>query len=93
MNHEKNNCHVTIFGASYTLTSSESDEFIRQSAALVDVLMNEIAQKGIGGRDVRQIMMLAALRLASRVIVLEKTVEQVKQVEQAILKNIELTNL
>lgn len=93
MSHEKNNCQVTIFGAPYTLASSEPDEFVRQSAALVDVFMNEVAQQNTVGRDIRQIMVLAALRLASRVILLEKTIEHAKNTEQAILKNIELADL
>lgn len=93
MSHEKNNCQVTIFGSPYTLTSSEPDEFVRQSAALVDVFMNEVAQQNAVGRDIRQIMVLAALRLASRVILLEKTIEHAKNTEQAILKNIELADL
>lgn len=89
MNYDKKNCRVTIFGTPYVLSSDESDESVRKSAALVDVLMHEVAQAHGSGRDVRQVMVLTALRLAERVILLEKMVEDAKRLEQVILDRIE----
>jgi len=73
---DQKNCKVNIFDTSYVLASAQSEELIKQSAALVDEVMHEVAPSNHSASDVRQIAVLAALRLACRLILLEKEMQE-----------------
>jgi len=70
---ESKSYKVTIFGCTYTLVSDESEAHILQSAELVDTLMKEIATKSKIA-DSSKVAVLAALRVASKLISMESTV-------------------
>ncbi len=61
---------VTIFGESYVLVSDEPEGRLSRSTALVDALMQDIAQQS-GITDVKKLAVLAALQVASTLARLE----------------------
>lgn len=61
---------VTIFGDHYSLMSDESEETILKAASYVDNAMKEIAEKS-KLQDGKKVAVLAALRAASLLAVLE----------------------
>ncbi len=68
---ETKNYKILIFGDEYSLLSDESEQHITESAALVDSLMKEIANK-VSIKDPKKVAVLAALQVASRFMKLEK---------------------
>jgi cell division protein ZapA (FtsZ GTPase activity inhibitor) len=78
---------VTILGTSYTLRSDESEQHVFHAGALVDSLVNEIVAKADKLED-KQIAVLAALKLASKLLHLESIMLQTKEVEQFLIEQI-----
>ncbi|HEV2602010.1 MAG TPA: cell division protein ZapA [Candidatus Babeliales bacterium] len=66
-------CKVLIFGHEYSLVTTESEDHIVQSARHVDAIMQEIASHAVV-TDERKIAVLAALRIASKVLKLEEDI-------------------
>ena len=79
---------IEIFGEHYTLLSDESEQHVRQSAHLVDTYMKEIANK-LTSKNVGQIAVLAAVRLASMVLYKEAELEQQQHHEKELIALIE----
>jgi cell division protein ZapA len=65
---------VTIFGETYTLVTDESEEFVRATAAAVDILMTDMAKR-MGNVESRKVAVFAALQLASKKLAFERTVD------------------
>ncbi|HZW61886.1 MAG TPA: cell division protein ZapA [Candidatus Babeliales bacterium] len=82
------NCKVTIFGESYSLITSESTEHIIQAAQLVDSVMKEIASKA-SNADNTKCAVLAALRLASKSLLLEAEANHGKRKEEQLIEAID----
>jgi cell division protein ZapA (FtsZ GTPase activity inhibitor) len=76
MTKELRNCKVTILDSSYILASTHSEELVKQSATLVDSLMREIAAGSPVTPEMYKVAVLAAIRLAGYLILLEKKVSQ-----------------
>jgi len=83
------NYQVRIFDDSYSLLSDESENHVAQSAALVDSLMKEIADKS-SISDQKKIAILAALRMASKLLHIEKNIEQRDFEEEKLIDAINL---
>ena len=67
---------VSILGDSYTLLSDESGESISKAANMIDVLLREILEK-TSIDDPKRAAVLAAFKIASRVVKLEA--EKIKE--------------
>jgi len=70
MNKEKKKYTVTIFGEQYVLVSDEAQEHVMRVSAIVDSLMNEIAQASKLS-DAKKIAVLASLQVADKLVALE----------------------
>jgi len=75
MDVQAKSCKVTIFGDEYTLLSNETEAHVIESAKLIDSCMQEIASKAKIS-DGKKVAVLAALRIASRVLQLEAQQEK-----------------
>lgn len=88
MKNEKNSYKVQIFGDDYTLVSDESEQHIRKSAQLIDSLMTTIAHDS-SINDPKQIVVLAALRIASVLLDIEQVTEEDDRKKAALIEDIE----
>jgi len=70
MDIEKKKLKIEIFNEQYSFVSDESEQDIVKASQLVDALMREIADKS-GLHDGKKIAVLAALRIANRIVNLE----------------------
>ena len=77
-------CKVTILGNEYSLVSNEPEEHVINSADVVDSIMKEIVN-GSKITDGRHVATLAALRLASQVLMLEKEIQKRQKNEQFLI--------
>lgn len=68
---------LRIFDKEYTIVSDESEERVTQTAHLVDSLMREIVEHAKKLPEER-IAVLAALRLASKLLAIESNKEQMR---------------
>ena len=82
-----NRYQVSIFGDRYTLMSDEGADKVENIAHKVDVLMNEIAQK-IESKDIRQVAVLAALKIMHRLQELEVNLQQKDHEESQLIQYI-----
>jgi len=84
MIHKKiQNCKVTIGDTTYTLATNESEEHVVKAASYVDSLLKEVANKSAA--DEKKVAILVALRLASKLLILEEMVaEQQRKSEQLV---------
>ncbi len=94
MDKKTRNCKVTIFGDCYPLVTTEPEEHIVKAAHLVDTYMHDIATKSTT-LDEKKIAVLAALRIANQVVMLEHEKDQGKHKEKQLIEAIdqELKNL
>lgn len=76
---------LRIFDKEYTIVSDESEERVTETAHLVDSLMREIVEHAKKLPEER-VAVLAALRLASKLL----TVESLKEQERAKAKSLNL---
>lgn len=67
---EKKNYKLQIFGERYSLVSDESENFLIQSAQVLDGLMQSISQD-YRIVDPKKIAVLAALRIVHKSIIME----------------------
>jgi cell division protein ZapA (FtsZ GTPase activity inhibitor) len=74
---------LRIFDKEYTIVSDESEERVKQTAYLVDSLMREIVEHAKKLPEER-IAVLAALRLASKLLTIESDKEQEKLKQQSL---------
>ena len=74
-----------IFGQEYSITTDESEEQARKVANVVDQAMCMIAGKS-NIRDVSKVAVLAALRLASEVVTLEKQLHKHNHEEKRLME-------
>ena len=81
-------CKITIYGETYSLVTSESEEHLVIAAKMVDSLMREIVNKAPHTEE-KKCALLAALRIASKVLLLEAEKEQGALKEQHLIKVIE----
>ena len=72
MNIEPKKLKIEIFNDQYSLVSDENEQDIIKASQLVDLLMKEIADKS-DLHDGKKIAVLAALRMASRIVNLENS--------------------
>lgn len=82
-----NRYQVSIFGDRYTLMSDEGADKVENLAHKVDALMNEIAQK-IESKDIRQVAVLAALKIMHRLQELEVNLQQKDHEESQLIQYI-----
>lgn len=68
---------LRIFDKEYTIVSDESEERVKETASLVDSLMREIVEHAKKLPEER-IAVLAALRLASKLLTIESNKQQEK---------------
>lgn len=88
MMNNKKSYKVTIFGDQYTLVSDETEQSVVQSATLVDTFMKEIATASKIS-DQKKIAVLAALRLASKLLALESEVSLSDTEKEKLLRRVE----
>jgi cell division protein ZapA (FtsZ GTPase activity inhibitor) len=88
MKNERRSYKVTIFGDEYALMSDELEEHMAQAASLVDVAMREIDQSARIGNS-KKVAVLAAMRIASKLLHLQRDVEKNKQREYELASRIE----
>ena len=88
MDNKIKSCKVTIFGDCYSLVTTEAEDCVVQASHLVDSIMREIANKSTLV-DEKKVAVLAALRLASKVIQLEDAVDKAKRKENQLVESIE----
>lgn len=74
---------LRIFDKEYTVVSDESEERVIKTAELVDSLMREIVEHAKKLPEER-IAVLAALRLASKLLTIESKIEQERQKQDAL---------
>lgn len=84
MDKEAKSLKLRIFDKDYTLVSDESEERVAKTAHIVDTLMREIAQQAKSLPEER-IAVLAALRLASKLLSIESKREHEKSKEEALV--------
>lgn len=83
-------CKVHIFGDEYSLITNESEEHVKAAAAMVDALIKEIASKASVHQD-KKVVVLAALQIASKMILLEQERADQKQQEERALALLDAT--
>lgn len=88
MNKEVKSYKVNIFDDEYSLVTDESQEHISKSAAYIDSLMKEIAQKS-SITDAKKLAVLAALRIASKTLNLEYYLTQRAEKEAELIEKLE----
>ncbi len=88
MKNEKKNYRVQIFGDEYTVISDESENQVIQAATLIDSLMHEIIQNA-QLTDPKKIAVLAALRIASKLLDCEQSLETDNNKKVALVEYIE----
>ncbi len=89
MKNEKNCYRVQIFGDEYTVISDEPESQVIQAATLIDSLMHEIIQNAQQLADPKKIAVLAALRVASRLLDCEQSLETDNDKKVALVEYIE----
>jgi len=79
---DKRKLKIDIFNDQYVLISDENEEDVRKASQMVDMLMKEIAKKS-QLVDAKKVAVLAALRIASKLIDLESSLEccEIKHIE------------
>ncbi len=88
MKNEKKNYRVQIFGDEYTVISDESENQVIQAATLIDSLMHEIIQNA-QLTDPKKIAVFAALRIASKLLDCEQSLETDNNKKVALVEYIE----
>ncbi len=88
MVHEKKQYQLTLMGDTYSVVSEESEEHIRLAAQLVDSSMHEIAGAA-QHMPHEKVALLAALRMASRALKHEETLDEYRQQHEALLRRID----
>jgi cell division protein ZapA (FtsZ GTPase activity inhibitor) len=86
---EKKHYKVQVGGIAYMLISDESEEFVQKAASLVDEAIRDIVQGSGNGKDLRQVATLAALRFASRSLVLEEQMGELEARGNRLIEQIE----
>ena len=78
---EKKSYKIKIFEDHYTLVSDESESHVTRAADMVDSLMKEVSIKA-NSTDPKKIAVLSALRIADKLLNLERIYndEQLKKV-------------
>jgi len=89
---EKNKLKIDIFDDQYSVISDESQEAILKASQLVDTLMREIADKS-GLRDGKKIAVLSALRIASKLVDLESSLQRYEDKQRELSNIIEKKGL
>lgn len=82
---EKKSYKVQIFEEPYVLVSDTSEEMVAKAAALVDVMMKEISHQSTI-TDTKKIAVLTALRMADKLLDLEKQYQQEHEKQVALEK-------
>ena len=85
---EKKTYKVTIFERTYSLASDEAQEHITKSAAMVDSLMRNLAEKTNLHNEV-SIAVLVALQLASKLAYAESEAHMNEQQQKRLLSLLE----
>jgi cell division protein ZapA (FtsZ GTPase activity inhibitor) len=80
---EARNYIVRILNDQYTLCSDESEELIVQSSDLVNLFIREIIDRN-KQMEHKKVAVLAALRMASRIVQLESQLHEAKNREEAV---------
>lgn len=88
INIEKKKLKIDIFNDQYSLISDEKEGDVLKAAFMVDKLMREIAEKS-NLRDDKKVAVLAALRIASKLIGLENSLQYCEQRHLELAKIIE----
>lgn len=78
-----------IYGELYSLMTDESEETLLETVRIVDGMMREIAEKA-GSLEVKKIAVLAALKVAAKMLHMEKVLEDEKQLSSRIMNVINL---
>ena len=88
MKNEKKSYRVQIFGDEYTVISDEPENQVIQAATLIDSLMHEIIQNA-QLTDPKKIAVLAALRVASKLLDCEQSLATDNNKKVALVEYIE----
>jgi len=80
MMNEAKSYKVCILDDKYALLSDESEDHVQTLANCVDKVMREIADKAQGASH-KKVAVLAALQFASKLLELEKQMQQVENVQ------------
>ena len=89
---EKNKLKIDIFDDQYCLVSDEKEEDIVKASHLVDTLMREIANKS-SLHDGKKIAVLSALRIASKLINFQNSLQNCENKQKELVNIIEKKGL
>ncbi len=78
-------CKVTIGGSSYSLVTNEPETHVVSAAQLVDSLLKEVVGKS-AAVDEKKSAVLVALRLASRVLLMEAEANEQRRTKEQLIK-------
>jgi len=78
MNIEKRKLKIEIFNDQYSLISDEKEADVLKASLIVDKLMREIADRS-SLQDEKKIAVLAALKIASKLVDLENSLQYYEQ--------------
>jgi cell division protein ZapA (FtsZ GTPase activity inhibitor) len=78
MNIEKRKLKIEIFNDQYSLVSDEKEADVLKASLIVDKLMREIADRS-SLQDEKKIAVLAALKIASKLVDLENSLQYYEQ--------------
>ena len=82
---------LIIFNDTYTIRSDEPEEHILQAAKMLDEIMHDIAQKLSLTASAKNVAVLAALRIASKLMASEKIINACEDKEFALHTFIDTT--
>lgn len=88
---EAKNYIVRILNDQYTLSSDESQEHINESSELVNLFIREIVDRN-KQMEHKKVAVLAALRMASRILQLESQLNELKSKELAVTTSLMTLN-
>jgi cell division protein ZapA (FtsZ GTPase activity inhibitor) len=88
IDNKNKNYKISIGGTIYSVITDEPESHVLRAAELVDILMQEALQ-GSGNKEQAKVAVLVALRLASKVVALEATMQQYTLAHNVIAKSLD----
>lgn len=88
MIHDMKKYQINVFEESFTIVSDDSEELVMDTVSYVNCLMKEISQKS-AILDPKKIAILAALKIAGKMLKLESELDKTKKDEDHLLNLIE----
>ncbi len=88
MIHDMKKYQINVFDETLTIVSDDSEKLVMDTVSHVDFMMKEISKKS-AILDTKKIAILAALKIASKMLKLESELEKINKDEQNLLNLID----